>query len=102
MSASEPDISESSNLESPSPQSDSPYSSPSQQVPQLANFLTVLSCGDNTFNYDTGKYNTKTDYSTKALYCCTNKKYMFLCFFTILPAVSSHRYSTYFVGMILL
>ncbi|KPJ18966.1 Nuclear factor NF-kappa-B p110 subunit [Papilio machaon] len=54
MSASEPDISESSNLESPSPHSDSPYSSPSQQVPQLANFLTVLSCGDNKFNYDTG------------------------------------------------
>ncbi|KPJ12971.1 hypothetical protein RR48_01842 [Papilio machaon] len=53
MSASEPEISESSNLESPSPHSDSPYSSPSQQVPQLANFLTVLSCGDNKFNYDT-------------------------------------------------
>lgn len=74
MSASEPDISESSNLESPSPQSDSPYSSPSQQVPQLANFLTVLSCGDNTFNYDTGKYNTKTDYSTKAFYLLHQQK----------------------------
>ncbi|XP_068631520.1 nuclear factor NF-kappa-B p110 subunit-like [Battus philenor] len=46
MSASDPDTSESSNLEPPFSQSDSPYSSPSQQVPQLANFLTVLSCAD--------------------------------------------------------
>ncbi|CAH2071559.1 unnamed protein product, partial [Iphiclides podalirius] len=42
MSAS--DNSESSNLGSPFSQSESPYSSPSQQVPQLANFLTELSC----------------------------------------------------------
>ncbi|CAG4992014.1 unnamed protein product [Parnassius apollo] len=41
MSASEADTSESSNLESP-------FSSPSQQVPQLTNFLTVLSCADST------------------------------------------------------
>ncbi|XP_068627464.1 LOW QUALITY PROTEIN: nuclear factor NF-kappa-B p110 subunit-like [Battus philenor] len=36
-------------------QSDSPYSSPSQQVPQLANFLTVLSCADTSSINDGGK-----------------------------------------------
>lgn len=46
MSSSDFDNSESSNLESPLSQSESPYSSPSQQVPQLANFLTVLSCAE--------------------------------------------------------
>ncbi|CAH2244152.1 jg23458 [Pararge aegeria aegeria] len=45
MSASEADLSD-SNLDSPFSQSDSPYSSPSQQVPQLANCLTELSCQD--------------------------------------------------------
>ncbi|XP_052740649.1 uncharacterized protein LOC112053564 [Bicyclus anynana] len=44
MSASEADMSD-SNMESPFSQSDSsPYSSPSQQVPQLANFISELSC----------------------------------------------------------
>ncbi|XP_069358194.1 nuclear factor NF-kappa-B p110 subunit [Maniola hyperantus] len=45
MSTSETDLSD-SNLESPFSQSDSPYSSPSQQVPQLANFISELSCKD--------------------------------------------------------
>ncbi|XP_061377455.1 nuclear factor NF-kappa-B p110 subunit isoform X1 [Danaus plexippus] len=47
MSTSEQDVSD-SNLESPFSQSDSPYSSPSHQVPQLANIISDLSCAENT------------------------------------------------------
>ncbi|CAG9559794.1 unnamed protein product [Danaus chrysippus] len=46
MSTSEQDGSD-SNLESPFSQSDSPYSSPSHQVPQLANIISELSCAEN-------------------------------------------------------
>lgn len=53
MSTSEQDVSD-SNLESPFSQSDSPYSSPSHQVPQLANIISDLSCAENT-NMPKGK-----------------------------------------------
>ncbi|XP_072939833.1 uncharacterized protein Rel [Epargyreus clarus] len=45
MSSSDQDMSDTSNMESPYSQiTESPYSSPSQQVPQLANFMDVLTC----------------------------------------------------------
>lgn len=60
MSSSEPDsYSDSSSRSSPSKLLDSPYGSPSQQVPQLTHRLTVLSCSEEALMHaDTCKYIT--------------------------------------------
>lgn len=67
MSTSEQDVSD-SNLESPFSQSDSPYSSPSHQVPQLANIISDLSCAENT-NVPKGKQK-ETFYNLFVFHIC--------------------------------
>lgn len=46
MSVSDKDFSESSSVGSPRSHLESPYSSPSQQVPHLTNVFSGISCGD--------------------------------------------------------
>ncbi|XP_049870070.1 nuclear factor NF-kappa-B p100 subunit-like isoform X2 [Pectinophora gossypiella] len=55
MSASEQDFSESSNMGSPGSQGDSPYSSPSQQVPHLVNVFSGITCADEMSLHADGK-----------------------------------------------
>ncbi|XP_064071534.1 nuclear factor NF-kappa-B p110 subunit isoform X1 [Vanessa tameamea] len=52
MSTSEADTMSDSNLDSPFSQMESPYSSPSQQVPQLANNISELSCTDKLYMHN--------------------------------------------------
>ncbi|XP_050343891.1 nuclear factor NF-kappa-B p110 subunit isoform X2 [Nymphalis io] len=52
MSTSEADTMSDSNLDSPFSQTESPYSSPSQQVPQLANNISELSCTDKLYTHN--------------------------------------------------
>lgn len=50
-SSSDRDLSESSNSPISYTLRESPYSSPSQQVPQLTSNLTELTCAENSFHY---------------------------------------------------
>lgn len=66
-SASDRDLSECSNSPISYTVGDSPYSSPSQQVPQLTNNLTELTCTEKTFHYlNNGKISKVPTYYMKA------------------------------------